>query len=66
MNAQTIIKKLLKSGMTQVQIAAAIGCSQPSVSDIATGKTSDPALSIGLALIDLAKKQGIDLPVLSS
>lgn len=45
--------------MTQVQVAQAIGCGQSTISDIYSGKTTDPRCSVGLALMALGKKKRI-------
>jgi transcriptional regulator with XRE-family HTH domain len=37
-NLQQLAQKCLASGMTQKAIAERIGCSQPTISDIAAGK----------------------------
>lgn len=62
MNISALIKKLLNKGMTQAEIARNVGCSQPTVSDIAKEKIGDPSFSIGLGLIKLAKENGIEVP----
>lgn len=56
MNWKCLISELIASGMTQVQIAQKAGCTQASISDLATGRTENPAYSIGSALIALHKK----------
>lgn len=43
-------------GLTQVQIAARIGCSQVTVSELENGKTRTPGYDIGSALMALHKK----------
>ena len=61
MNIQKIISKLLNAGMTQKTIAQHIGCTQSNVSLIYTGKTKRITFDIGCALLDLAKKTGIEI-----
>lgn len=61
MNISALIKELLNKGMTQTEIARNLGCSQPTVSDMANKKINDPSLSIGLGLIKLAKDNGIEV-----
>ena len=51
-----LIADLCGTGMTQPQIATAIGCSQASVSEMANGITKNPKYSIGAALISLHKR----------
>lgn len=59
MNWKKLIADLAERRVTQKQIAAACGCGQASVSDIASGATKDPRASIALALLALAKKHRI-------
>lgn len=40
-------------GWTQPQIAKATGCAQTTISDLATGKTTEPRYSLGQALLEL-------------
>lgn len=40
-----------------MQIALRCGCSQGTVSDISTGRTTEPGASIGLALIAMSKSK---------
>jgi predicted transcriptional regulator len=62
MNARIIIEKLSEMGMTQVDIAARVGCSQSNVCLISTGKTKKTSIDIGLRLLKLAKEHGISVP----
>jgi len=48
-----VLRALSARGMSQTEIAEACKCRQPSISDIATGKTQDPCYSVGSALIAL-------------
>ena len=49
-----LVNKLMLSGLTQPQLAEAVGCGQSTISDLLNGKTTDPRTSTGLALIRLA------------
>ena len=54
MNWPNVIHELQRRrGLTQPQIAALVGCSQASISDLSTGKTREPRFYIGRALLDL-------------
>lgn len=59
MNWQKIIKDLLEAGLTQKQVAEAVGCGQPHISDILRGRRPVRSLSwdIGQALIDLHRNK---------
>ena len=52
------ISKLLKNGWTQVRLAEQCGCSQSTISDLASGKTKHPSYPVGKELERLAA----DLP----
>lgn len=58
---KTLVDLLLKDGMTQREIASAVGCSQTTVSEIALEKTTDPRCSTGFGLLRLAKSRGIQV-----
>lgn len=62
MSLQKIIRKLIKSGLTQVQIAEECGCTQPNISDLQNGKIKNPSYDIGCGLVRLAEKHGITIP----
>ena len=47
MDWKSLIADLAKLGLTQKQIAAAAGISQPAVSDLARGRTLSPVWEIG-------------------
>jgi len=47
MDWKSLIADLAKSGMTQKQIAAAAGISQPAVSALVRGRTLSPVWEIG-------------------
>lgn len=50
MDWKSLIQALLDGGMTQVQIAAACGVAQSSVSDLYRGKNSGPSYDFGRRL----------------
>jgi transcriptional regulator with XRE-family HTH domain len=54
-NLKAIVQTLLASGMTQKAIATRVGCSQPTISDIASGKigTARPSYRIAAGLVAL-------------
>jgi predicted XRE-type DNA-binding protein len=56
MNWTSIISRLQERGLSQAQIAAACGCGQATISDLARsgGGTKEPRFSLGKALIALA------------
>lgn len=49
-----LIDGLIRSGMTQTQLAAAVGCGQSTINDLLKGRTNEPRASVTLALIGLA------------
>lgn len=54
MNWKNTIAEIQRLGhLTQPQIAEKVGCSQASISDIATGKTAQPRYPLGAALVEL-------------
>lgn len=57
MNWKTIIAELNAAGLSQGKIADLLCISQPSVSDIANGKTKNPSWQIGDALLKLHRKE---------
>ncbi len=57
MNWKTIIAELQAWGFTQPQIAAAGGCAQATISDLATGKSTEPRYALGRAIEALHKEQ---------
>jgi transcriptional regulator with XRE-family HTH domain len=61
MNWKNIIAELQAWGVTQPQIAAACGCAQATISDLATGKSTEPRYALGQSILSLheihAKKQ---------
>lgn len=56
MNWKLLIADLKAAGWTQPQIAAACGCGQATISELANGTTKDPRDSLGQALRALAAK----------
>lgn len=61
MDAEKITKELMRIGLKQVEIAKYLKCSQSTVSDLSRGEIKNPSIKIGLPLIELAQKNGIDL-----
>lgn len=61
---EKILSKLQEKGMTQSAIAADIGCSQPAISGLATGKfgKSRPSYKIVSGLLALAARYEIEIP----
>lgn len=53
MDWKKIASQLLADGWTQAELARECDCSQPSISDIANGITSEPKASIALKLLEL-------------
>lgn len=50
---QAVVRALMAKGTGQIELGRYCGCSQASISDIATGRTVDPSYSIGARLLDL-------------
>lgn len=48
-----VVRTVMASGISQIEIGAYCKCSQPTISDIANGKIVDPSYSIGAKLLDL-------------
>ena len=63
MNIQNIVLQLQQAGLAQYQIANYVGCSQPTISDIATGKVGKvrPSYKVVDGLRLLASLKGISL-----
>lgn len=57
MDWKKLINQLIADSMTQARIAAACGCSQATISDIQSGKNTDPRFSIGDSLRKLATRK---------
>ncbi|WP_164099616.1 helix-turn-helix transcriptional regulator [Serratia marcescens] len=56
LTSKEIVKSLIASGMTQIDIRRETGISQASISRILTGKLADPRVSVAQALRDLHEK----------
>lgn len=56
MNWVETIALIQKAGYSQSQIAEFCGCAQPTINELATGKTHDPRDSLGQALRRLHAK----------
>lgn len=56
MDWKNIIAVICDAGYTQAEIADFVGISQPSVCDIANGKTKNPSWLVGNALIRMRRK----------
>lgn len=50
MDWKQLIAELMARPMSQTQIAAACGCGQATISDLASGNTKEPRHSLGEAL----------------
>lgn len=55
MNWAETIALLERAGYQQGQIAKACGCGQSTISDLATGKTTEPRYALGQALLGLER-----------
>jgi len=53
MDWKSLIADLKLRGANQVQVAALCGCTQSTISDISTGKSTRPSFAIGQALLNL-------------
>lgn len=53
MDWKDILRQLRERGWTQQLLADRVGASQSAISDLSSGKTKDPAHSIGRALVEL-------------
>jgi transcriptional regulator with XRE-family HTH domain len=63
MDISNILNQLNKAGLTQAQIAAEIGCSQPTVSDMQAGKLGRkrPSYDLVVAIARVAEKYGVSI-----
>lgn len=52
-----LVRRLMALGVTQAQMATVCRCSQPSISDLATGRIKEPVYSIGSALVRLMQER---------
>lgn len=50
---------VLRTGLTQSQVASHIGCCQGAISAILSGRTTDPRYSIGMGLVKLGRKRRV-------
>lgn len=57
MDWSSLIKRLQDAGMTQVQIAEAVGTAQSVISSMLAGKSRNPSYALALALIALAERK---------
>jgi hypothetical protein len=51
-----------RAGVTQTEMASRIGCAQPSLSNVLTGKTKDPSFAVGYGLLQIGRALGLDDP----
>lgn len=56
MDWSTLIRDLQRTGLTQVEIALRVGLTQPSIADIASGRTREPSGGAALKLDALHRK----------
>lgn len=57
MNLQSIVQALVGRGLTQTEIASKCGCTQGRISEIANGKAGSVSFELGMALLDLHKRE---------
>lgn len=57
MDWSALITQIEDSGLTQKEIAIAIGCSQPYVSQLKSGQRKGPDFTIGQALVELHRNR---------
>lgn len=46
-----------RTGLTQSEIARAVGCGQATVNGLANGKTNQPSYALGVAILSLKPKR---------
>lgn len=56
------LAELAAKGVSQSQIARETGCGQATISDLALGKTREPRTSLGMALMRIGGRCGIETP----
>ncbi|WP_454709337.1 hypothetical protein [Delftia acidovorans] len=56
------LAKLAAKGVSQSQIAREVGCGQATISDLALGKTKEPRTSLGMALMRIGARCGVETP----
>lgn len=52
-NFQKLVRELVKSGMTKVELADKVTCSYPTILGVADGTNTDPQFSVGMGIIQL-------------
>lgn len=57
MDWKQVISELISSGLTQCEIAKAAGVAQSAISELYTGKTTEPRYSTGLRLMQLRRRK---------
>jgi transcriptional regulator with XRE-family HTH domain len=57
MESQDLVLELKRLGMTQVEIASAVGCSQATISDIENGKQKRPSYRMVRALTEVYERR---------
>lgn len=62
MDWKDYIAELAAKGVSQSQIAREVGCGQATISDLALGKTREPRTSLGMALMRIGERCGIEFP----
>jgi transcriptional regulator with XRE-family HTH domain len=58
----SVIQALVALGVTQSDIAKACACGQSTISELRSGRTTDPRVSTASALMRLAFARGIRIP----
>lgn len=56
------VKQIIASGWTQREIASRVGCAQPSIAKIVSGRTVDPSFSVGYGLLLIGRSLGLSDP----
>ena len=57
MDIRVAVNELLESGLTQVEIGRLCGCSQPTVSDLSSGKQKTINFDVGWRIVALHKER---------
>ncbi len=55
MNIPSKVKEILNTGITQKEVAEFVGCSQATISDLATGIQTTTKFEFGLKVLELHK-----------
>lgn len=55
MNIPSKVKEILATGLTQKEAAEFVGCSQATISDLATGIQTTTKFEFGLKIVELHK-----------